>query len=579
MFDAMFGELRSLLSSTQAYTWEWSRALLALVGRYEELYPNQYVDICLPYLLAQSIDWPKPLMTFYTTSALEEAARLLPCATWSLVLDVHNGGMYAPETYRSAHHAFRSELLAVAQSTSRNRIAKLVLDSLDVDLNQSILKPEASQEHEFQVDMFQNADEPSESEVPVPWTELVHLESSHNYIGSRGVRRLLELGMSSSLETLIVSGGEIDSDGAVALAYAPSSRTLRHLDLSVNPLHARGASAISHSPVLGNLEELRMSSCGLGLQSLYQLLATPKLPNVAVLDLSHNDMSHNTMRLPVHPSPRLRSLQRLNLSNNHLDTETLKNIFTQGLVGSVEELNVSHNQLDMDVFRGAPFLTKLKTLDISSNLLSDEDVWEHFVAQDVFGMERLQMKDNMLGELGIKALGEGGVFRNVSALDLCLNRLPGQGVSELAKHIDRQSLRQLHLSGNPIGDVGAEALAMSESVRGLTTLVLRSAEIGAAGAMSLAESDNVSNLTCLDLSWNALGDEGAMALATSPLLSKLETLRIEGVDLGEAGVRALARSPHLHRLTLLHVGSNHLGQRAQTLLRHTEHLQDTKVVL
>src|SRR5262249_123377 len=158
-----------------------------------------------------------------------------------------------------------------------------------------------------------------------------------------------------------------------------------------------------------------------------------------------------------------------------------------------------------------------------------------------------------LGPRAAKALGECPRMESLIDLDLGDNYIGDEGMAALAASPYLTALRTLRINLNNIGPPGVEALAASVSLGGLEVLMLGEAGgdvIGPAAGVALGWSPYLTRLRELHIHDN-LDALGAAALAQSPNLAGLAEL-----DLCTAGgtdaARALAASPYLYRLLLRH---------------------------
>ncbi len=122
-------------------------------------------------------------------------------------------------------------------------------------------------------------------------------------------------------------------------------------------------------------------------------------------------------------------------------------------------------------------------------------------------------------------------------------------------------LRRLHtldLSDNYLGSVGVRALAVCEHLTRLTSLNLAGNHVGDAGARALTEAALLDRLTHLDLSRNDLGPKAVRALSAALRARReadqdvpLRTLDLTGNRLGLAGFREVQACPVLNRVARL----------------------------
>jgi uncharacterized protein (TIGR02996 family) len=195
-----------------------------------------------------------------------------------------------------------------------------------------------------------------------------------------------------------------------------------------------------------------------------------------------------------------------------------------------------------------PALGRLHTVDLSNNRLTLVRPADWIASPQWRRLRALNLAGCMLGLLGARALAS----------------------------VRLDSLTELVLDGNGLGDAGAAALADAPWLGGLRTLGLAGDALGAAGVQALLSGPGPAGLEALDLSLNrGLGDAGLRALADARCLQRLTTLKLQHLYdpnripygrsvLGEAGVGALADSPYLGSLARLDLSSN-LGLDAGVL--------------
>ncbi|WP_375331722.1 hypothetical protein [Candidatus Tisiphia endosymbiont of Temnostethus pusillus] len=115
------------------------------------------------------------------------------------------------------------------------------------------------------------------------------------------------------------------------------------------------------------------------------------------------------------------------------------------------------------------------------------------------------------------------INNSITNLNLSSNQIGDAGAKSLAECLkDNKSITTLKLNNNQIGDAGAKSLAEClKDNKSITTLKLNNNQIGDAGAKSLAEclKDNKS-ITNLYLSSNQIGDVIAKEIATELQINK-----------------------------------------------------------
>ncbi|XP_075776030.1 tonsoku-like protein [Pelodiscus sinensis] len=158
-------------------------------------------------------------------------------------------------------------------------------------------------------------------------------------------------------------------------------------------------------------------------------------------------------------------------------------------------------------------------------------------------LRQLRLAGNGLGDgLAAELLAVLGTVPGLALLDLSANQLGAEGLRTLAAGLPSQaafqSLEELDLSLNPLGDGSCQALAgLVQACPGLTTLRLQAC--GFTGAFLqrhhrlLAHSLNAVHLKTLVLSHNALGSAGLELL-----LRSLPCATLSRLELGSVAARA-----------------------------------------
>ncbi|HEV3439551.1 MAG TPA: TIGR02996 domain-containing protein [Gemmata sp.] len=170
---------------------------------------------------------------------------------------------------------------------------------------------------------------------------------------------------------------------------------------------------------------------------------------------------------------------------------------------------------------------RLKTLDLSGNRLSGEQLRRLTAAPALSLVEDLDLSDNNLGAEAVGAVARAHL-PHLRSLHLLRTRPEEDGVRALSEAEYLSDLRSLTLGGNYLSPTVAAILADSKAVANLRDLDLRENRLGDLGATSLANSPHLRNLAHLDLSSNLIEDDGADALAESPYLGGLIYLDLRG---------------------------------------------------
>jgi uncharacterized protein (TIGR02996 family) len=233
----------------------------------------------------------------------------------------------------------------------------------------------------------------------------------------------------------------------------------------------------------------------------------------------------------VAASEQLVGLERLHLTRNDFEDEATIHIATSKTLVNLRELDLSDNHLgetSAQVLAASANLSGLRVLELGMNRLGPVGA-ETIAASDRFGkLHRLGLSGNQIGTARVHTLSQPHVFFRVPVLDLSHNEV---GVVELQALLNRaprlpapetNRLRQLDLSGNPLGDNGTRVLAVCPHLENLQVLRLANCNITDEGVRILAASAHLNNLVELDLSRNPISDSGCRALLDPPHLAKLK---------------------------------------------------------
>lgn len=192
----------------------------------------------------------------------------------------------------------------------------------------------------------------------------------------------------------------------------------------------------------------------------------------------------------------------------------------------------------------APWL--LEHLDLASVGFSSNDctaVGMHaLAASDWFpALRSLGLQGTPLGAQAVLAFLRAEQLR---AANLAAVELPAEVLRLMTELPAWQSLEELTLSKNPLGDAGAEALA--DCARLPQVLVLQSCEIGAAGLVQLARAPEV---CAMDLRWNPIP---VAAWAEAIAVGELPNTRALAVDAtGWSDAMVVAIREHYPRVDLV----------------------------
>ncbi|XP_076133115.1 NACHT, LRR and PYD domains-containing protein 12-like [Alosa pseudoharengus] len=417
---------------------------------------------------------------------------------------------------------------------------------------------------------------------------LIELDLSHNDLRDSGVQ-LLSMGLFSphcKLQTLRLAECKLSENSwKIVTTVLQSPNSLIELDLSQNDLRDSGVQLLSmglFSPHC-KLQTLRLAECKLSENSCEIVATVLQSPNSLIeLDLSHNDLRDSGVQLLSMGlfSPHCK-LQTLRLAECKLSENSWKIVATVlQSPNSLIELDLSHNDLrdsgvqllSMGLF--SPHC-KLQTLRLAECKLS-ENSWKIVatVLQSPNSLIELDLSHNDLRDSGVQLLSMGlfSPHCKLQTLRLADCKLTDTSCEIVASVLQSpNSLQQLDLSDNDLGDFGVQLLSkgLSSSNCKIQTLRLadckltdRSCEIVA----SVLQSPN--SLQQLDLSDNDLGDLGVQLLSKGLSSSncKIQTLRLSDCLISEKGCGFLVSTPFPSHLKELDLNYNYPGESGLTLL-------------
>jgi uncharacterized protein (TIGR02996 family) len=278
------------------------------------------------------------------------------------------------------------------------------------------------------------------------------------------------------------------------LLASPHLARLRSLDLHASALGAGRTEGLSRSEKLANLRGLNLGANSITPRGIRGLLSSRCLPELERLDLSLNRVGNDAFTdLAAATFPCLR---HLDLRTSHIDAAAARSLAAAG------------------------WLAQLETLDLSSY--------------------------NLLGDDGVRALAESGVWAG---------------------------LRVLRLSLLSCTSAGVRAVAACPHLAGLRELILRGTEPGTSCLGELARSSGLGNLRRLDLDGHCTaGDNEIRTLVSSPLAASLRSLGLRG--LSQEGVTTLLSAPTLGGLSRLALGGNFSFSELGKVISAAGHLEN-----
>jgi uncharacterized protein (TIGR02996 family) len=279
-----------------------------------------------------------------------------------------------------------------------------------------------------------------------------------NELGNAGIQALITAASLKALEELDVSGRGgperyaddplVRTAGMTALAGWTGLASIRSLTLSGNELGRLGLQALLRSPHAGALKELSLRDCRLDGQAMGELLdALPGL-RLETLDLGENVLKELGAEY-VALAPCLRELKELRLDRCEITLTGARLLAKKaGFLAGLRLLDVSHNHF------GAPGLGALLEREPPS-------------------LHTLRMRDNDLFDKGVALLAESPASDTLLEIDLCQNGLGDGAAWALAESAHLRGLLVLYLLYNPISEPDIAGLAASPLGQRLVVLDLK----------------------------------------------------------------------------------------------------------
>jgi uncharacterized protein (TIGR02996 family) len=194
----------------------------------------------------------------------------------------------------------------------------------------------------------------------------------------------------------------------------------------------------------------------------------------------------------------------------------------------------------------APWVASLTRLDLRHNGLGPVGAAAIARCPHLVRLKHLDLGYNALGARALQALATNPALRGLTALWLCRHAGVSRGLTpahfeHFLRNLDMPGLRQLDLSGHPVGPKAARLLA-AEKFHSLTRLVLSGCKLTGAAVATLVAAPALQNLIELDVSNNGL-KAGISLLTDRQTLPRLSQGRFHTNRIGPDLVRRLNRRP------------------------------------
>jgi len=366
---------------------------------------------------------------------------------------------------------------------------------------------------------------------------------------------------STSIVELTVSRNDHISDASMSLA------TLKVM-----------AEALKDSKVTHlTLERLQKNE---GFKVLVEAL---KCSKVTHLSFAGTDFGHDSSEdLKVLAELLMTStFTHVNLSGCHINVEGIKALVAALKSNeTVVDINLASNYLgDKGAEVIADFLNvnpTIRCLNLETCLIKDAGVEALASAlRSNTVLTKLKLYGNDVGPKGAQALADALMVNNNIGTDwkeaeisnTSRSRHPFGAPARLQALADalrlNQTIRELHLQRNRMGDEGLKALAHALRInQTIALLILDHNQIGDEGVKALADAVRINQtVTKLYLGDNQIGDEGLKALADAFRINQtVAVLNLSNNQIGDEGLKALADALCInHTVRELHFQRNQIA--------------------
>jgi uncharacterized protein (TIGR02996 family) len=321
---------------------------------------------------------------------------------------------------------------------------------------------------------------------------------------------------------------------AAAAVHSPAVRNLHGLTIhgehgvSARESNDQPLRLLARSPHLQNLRRLALVGVGFTAAALAELISSPQLPALEVLDLTQSPLDESKAKVLAR-NLRLPALRTLILVGTDMSRGGWRALAGAPWLEQLTELAAGMTDYQWDDrnarFVEAPGLRNLRKLSPGRDL-TDIPLAYWAGAPAVRQLLELDLYNNYHTPHTLELLCATPLGDTAVRLDLSGGYLRTAGAAILAAPGRFTRLRWLALASNGIGDEGVQLLAAAPAMAGVTYLNLKNNFLTDAAARSLAVSPHLSRLTTLDLTYNALTARGVTEIIRSPALGRLVSLDV-----------------------------------------------------
>ncbi|MCA0370071.1 MAG: F-box-like domain-containing protein [Proteobacteria bacterium] len=256
-----------------------------------------------------------------------------------------------------------------------------------------------------------------------------------------------------ALTTLCLTGGNLKTNEALRILTLPALKHLRHIDLSNNCLDGDFVEQISSLTCAQTLEALNLSQNSLSKalrgqravslapqvdeddegeslftvveRQLFQGHASPLLPRLASLDVSHNALTPESSTIFARALGVCPGLTHLNVSHNDLGEEGVRVFLSMAQSGALRRLDARHARMPDLACLSHEACLSLEELRLDGNALQVRVIGLSTLAF-ASTLKVLTLSKTQMTAPNLEALVAAGAFPQVETLNLSSNHLDGR---------------------------------------------------------------------------------------------------------------------------------------------------------
>lgn len=223
---------------------------------------------------------------------------------------------------------------------------------------------------------------------------------------------------------------------------------------------------------------------------------------------------------------------------------------------------------------GCSQLNSVKAMDEENNLsdrrINKNNIYNELSNADI-NKKRFNLKNNNIDHDAISRALTHPTFRSgLTKIDFSNNKLTSNAMLMLSLSPELQTLRELKINNNPIGNEGVSHVFASHFTN-LQTLELDGTNITDAALVSIARGPFI-NIRTLSLKENYFTQTGAIAMAGFRF--RLNKLSLDSTGVNDFCLQHITQSPNMQDIQILSLNSNNLGDETASYISGLRNLEE-----